>query len=180
MGKSNHRYVFGLQEQPPPVIQSTSHNGPSYSDLVLMLESERMKNRDLEAKLKQKEDRVHELEMTTFSAAGLGHQLDRVTNPHFQIYHGPDSIEHFDNFSVEHMISEVKQHAPDVLRLLSLLGRSPSLTDEPGVNDMRTVAALCSLVKGRSEKVLGIQLLVSFMLIARSTNRQVLQCCSTV
>ena len=95
--------------------------------------------------------------------------LDQVTNPHFQIYHGIDSIKHFDDFSVELVISEVEPQAPDVLRLLSFLGRAPSLTDEPRVNDMPTVAALCSIVKGRSEKVMGIQLLVS---IAHSTNRQ--------
>ena len=81
-------------------------------------------------------------------------------NPHFQIYHGHDSVDYFHDFCVERMIHEVKQQAPDVLRLLSMLGRAPSLTDAPGVKDMETVSALRALAKGRSEKVLGIQLLV--------------------
>ena len=89
-------------------------------------------------------------------------------NPCFQTYHGPDSVDHFDDFCVERMIEEVKQQAPDVLRLLSMLGRAP-LTDAPGVKGMETVSALCALAKGRPEKVLGIQLLVGLMLIARST-----------
>lgn len=164
-GKANHRSVFGLQEQ-----ESSTHK-PSNLD---MLEHERMRNRDLETRLIETEKKVHQLEMrvqeletTTYTPAILDAQMDQAVNSHFQIYHGPDSVAHLEDFSVERMIAEVNQQAPDVLQLLSMLGRAPSFTDTPGVNDMKTVSALCALAKGRSEKVLGTQLLVGLMLIAR-------------
>ena len=116
---------------------------------------------------------MRELEATAYTPAILDDQMNRAMNPRFQIYRGPDSVDHFDDFCVKRMIDEVKQQAPDVLRLLSMLGRAPSLSNAPGVEDMETVSALCALAKGRSEKVLGIQLLVGLMLIARSTHRQV-------
>lgn len=70
--------------------------------------------------------RMHELE-TTFSAASLDYQMDRIVNCSLQIYHGPDRMKYFDDFSVDHVISEVRQHAPDILQLLALLGQAPSL-----------------------------------------------------
>ena len=176
-GKANHRFVFGLQEQE---FTSRSFHDSSNHELMATLEHERMRNRDLQAQLVMMEKRVHELEARvreleaiTCTPEILDDQTNRAMNPRFQIYHGPDSVDHFDDFCVERMIDEVKQQAPDVLRLLSMLGRAPSLTDAPGVKDMETVSALCALAKGRSEKVLGIQLLVGLMLIARSTHRQV-------
>ena len=171
MGKLTITF-FGLQEQ-----ESSTHE----SSNIEVLEHERMRSRDLEALLMETEKRVHELEMrlqeletTAYTPATLDAQMNQAMNPHFQIYHGPDSTAHLEDVSVEQMIAEVNQQAPDVFRLLTMLGRAPSLTDTPGVNDMKTVNALCALTKGRSEEVLGIQLLVGLMLIARSTHvRQV-------
>ena len=137
------------------------------------LEHERMRNRDIQPQLVMMEKRVHELEarVRELEAPAIrDDQINRAMNPCFQIYHGPDNVNYFDDFCVEHMIDEVKQQAPDVLRLLSMLERPHSLTDAPGVKDMETVSALCALAKGRSEKVLGIQLLAGLVLIAWSTH----------
>ncbi len=45
--------------------------------------------------------------------------------------------------------------------------------DARPVEEMRAVTSLCALLKARSVRVQGIQLLLGFMLVARSTNRQV-------
>lgn len=178
-GKANHRYVFGLQEQGSTQF-ATHASISSNPELVAMLEQERTRSRELEARLIEKERRVHDLEMrvleldtATFTTATLEAQMEGVMNPRLQIYHGPDSIAHLGEFSVKQMIDEVNRQAPDVLHLLSMLGRAPSLVTEPEVSDMQAVSALCALAKGRCEKVLGIQLLIGLMLIARSTHRQV-------
>ena len=87
------------------------------------LEHERISNRNLQARLIMTEKRVHELEVrvreleaTAYTPAILDDQMNRAMNPRFQIYHSPDSVDHFDDFCEEHiMIDEVKQQAPDVL-----------------------------------------------------------------
>ena len=119
------------------------------------------------------EMRLQELETTTYTLATLDAQMNRTMSPHFQIYHGHDNIAHSEDFSVEKMIAKVNQPAPDVLWLLTMLGQRPSLTNTPGVNDMKAVSAPCALAKGRYEKVLGLQLLVGLMLMAQSSHRPV-------
>ena len=48
----------------------------------------------------------------------MASQLDEVVrHTTHQIYHGPDSIEHFDAFSVEDVIRELQSDAPDVYQL---------------------------------------------------------------
>ena len=95
---------------------------------------------ETEKRVHELEMRLQELETTVYTPATLEAQMDRAMNPHFQIYHGLESIAHLEDFS-----AEVNQQAPDVLRLLIMLGRAPLLTDTPGVNDMKTVNALCTV-----------------------------------
>ena len=38
-------------------------------------------------------------------------------------YHGPDTVGHFYSFSIDHVISELHTHAPDVFRLFNLIGK---------------------------------------------------------
>ena len=83
-------------------------------------------------------------------------QMEAMLNPDNIVYHGPDTVEHLEHFSMGDIISEFKQNAPQVHELFQSLGR----------------CHLC--VKSRSRKALGLQLMISFMLIARATNKQVL------
>ncbi len=93
-----------------------------------------------------------------------------------QVAHGPDSPEHFDSFSIDTVITELKTHVPDLHRLFMTLGdveRNKKDADARPVEETRAVTSLCALLKARSVRVQGIQLLLGFMLVARSTNRQV-------
>lgn len=132
-GRGHQRYFFGLQELEQAHCSST--DDLSKEELRLKLEEERSRRTELELKLKVAEEKVHEMERTMFTSTSLERQLDTITTPCFKIYHGPDSVSHFDDFSIDSMISEVKQHAPDLLQLLSSLGRAPTLMGQPSVED---------------------------------------------
>jgi hypothetical protein len=53
----------------------------------------------MEKRVHELEARVRELEATMYTPATPDdHMNHRTMNPRFQIYHGPDSIAHFDDF----------------------------------------------------------------------------------
>ena len=89
-------------------------------------------------------------------------------------YHGPDTVDHFYSFSIDHVISELHTHASDVFRLFNLIGKVERHEDSEHtkVAQLQSVSSLLNL-KCRSVKVLEVQLLLTFMLIARATNKQV-------
>ena len=98
-----------------------------------------------------------------------------MLNPSRMVYHGPDTLEHFHSFSVDEVLSEVRTHAPDVLRLFQLIGKSDRHDDPESarVSQITLMSSMVTLMKCRSVKVLGVQLLLTFMLIARATSKQV-------
>ena len=58
-------------------------------------------------------------------SVSLASQLDEVVrHTTHQIYHGPDSIELFDAFSVEDVIRELQLDAPAVYQLFQTLGKT--------------------------------------------------------
>ena len=97
--------------------------------------------------------------------------------PGLQVFDGPNSLEHFSNFSVDAVIAELQTNAPDVYRLFMTLGatsRNVQSKDDGIIpEEIRAHTAIFTLLKARSVRVKGIQLLLSFMLIARATSRQV-------
>ena len=110
----------------------------------------------------------------------MNHQLVALGSSSNVIYHGPDTVPHFSEFSIEKLIDKCQQTAPDVLELMRNLGTRESShsadvdTEQvEGHIDGKLVMALCTLMKNRSKKVLGVQLLVSFMLVATSSSTQV-------
>ena len=80
------------------------------------------------------------------------------------------TVEHLEHFSIDGVISEFKQHAPYLHEVFQSLGKSSD--DDPN-REIKIITSLCTLIKSRSKKVLGLQLLISFMLLARSTSKQV-------
>ena len=64
----------------------------------------------------------------------------------------------------------------NVLSLLSALARVNRHDEEQDtarLSQVQVVTALCTPLKGRSTKVLGIQLFITFTLVARATSKQV-------
>ena len=100
--------------------------------------------------------------------------MSAVVDPIHQVYHGPNTIDNFHKFSIDTVVSELQCHTPDVFQLLKSLSDQE---DEEGltVHNLRIVTALTTILKNRSICVLGVQLLLTFTLIARATSKQVLK-----
>jgi hypothetical protein len=70
------------------------------------------------------------------------------------------------------VVSELQRHAPHAFQLLKSLSdqeNEESLT----VHNLRIVTALVAILKNKSVRLLGVQLLLTFTLIARATSKQV-------
>ena len=103
-------------------------------------------------------------------------EIDGITSSPYAAYHGPNTIAHFKEFSLDHLITEFKQHAPDVWQFINLLGNTERFSDNAdllAVAKCRAASVMSTLLKCRSQKTLGLQLLVGLMLIARATSRRV-------
>ncbi len=114
--------------------------------------------------------------MSLVSTEKLDTQMSQLLYPRHSIFHGPNTIDHFDELSVDAIITELVANAPAVYELLNVLGQTSRHDEEDDLAQLSTLRVMTSataLLKCRSVQVLGVQLLIAFMLIARSTNRQV-------
>ena len=162
VGKNRHTYVYGMEEQ-------------STSTLQAALE----RNAVLQTQVEELQQRVAELEKK--STFALDQEMEALLCPDMVVYHGPDTVDHLKSFSLDAVVAEMRDNAPDALELVSQLGgcsrfdagEGDAESEPARIARLRAVTALCTLLKGRSVKVLGLQLLLSFMLIARATSKQV-------
>ena len=189
--------VFGVQLRVPPVSSTSTLSNPptelnvnpvpsllvTDQSLRQELELERQKNAQLVVKVQGLEAIVrqqeHQLEnMGELVSVSLASQLDQVVqHTSHQICHGPDSIEHFDAFSVEDVIRELQLDAPDVYQLFQTLGNTQrnkrSGQETYSSEELKVLMSACILLNARSQRVKGLQLLMSIMLVARSTSKHV-------
>jgi hypothetical protein len=172
-GKYHTTYVHGIEA-----------NEPDHADPILLaslkqsLEAEKAKNEQLvlnTLKLEEENAKLRGLLATAFQSDVIESQVQSMMNLGRSAYHGPDTVDHFYSFSIDHVISELHTHAPDVFRLFNLIGNVDRHEDAENSKtaQLRSVSSLLNLLKCRSVKVLGVQLLLTFMLIARATNKQV-------
>ena len=71
--------------------------------------------------------------------------------------HGADTLEHFDSFSIDGVISEIRTYAPDLLHLLHVIGwvdrhENPDISR---VAQLQALSSLTTLLKCRSSESLG-------------------------
>ena len=150
----------------------TRLDDPALTAALKRIEELERENHLLQHKVDEQAQQHHSL----ISAATLDSELSGLLCSDLSVFHGPDTIEHFDGFSVDGVLAEMRSHAPAVLQLLNTIGQSSRHddgTDLARLSQLRVMTSLTSLLKCRSVQVLGIQLLITFMLIARSTNKQV-------
>ena len=163
-GKKQQKYLSGID-----IRHLDECEQPSLDSLVA-------ENQELKARVQQLETRIAELEKRLGSREDLDSQMQRALEPSNAVYHGPNSIEHFESFSVDQLFEELRERAPDVFSLFSALARvdhHDENQDSSHLTQLRVLTSLCTLLKERSTKVLGIQLLITFMLVARATSKQV-------
>ena len=132
-----------------------------------------IENKQLHKQVEELQQRVRELEHHhSIVHQNLVDQMQLLLHPSNAVFHGPDTVEHFNNFSIDSIVSELQTKAPDVVDLFQMLSKCGQTEDEK-LDQLRTITSLCTLLKGRSICVVGVQLLLTFMLIARATNKQV-------
>lgn len=179
LGGNRHTYVCGIETIPQ--VDPLAVPDSNAQTLSALLDVERKRNQELMMKVSalQAENesltsRVAELEKQQSSSL-LNHELemDCLLNPRNGVFHGPNTTENFESFSVDNILAEIRHQAPDVYHLFCRLARKGIDDSDENTDALKPVIALCTLLKGRSIRVLGVQLLLTFMLIARATSKQV-------
>ena len=102
--------------------------------------------------------------------------MGQLLQTDLDVFHGPSTQDHFHQFSIDKVIDELKTNAPDLVEFFGMLGqtnRHDEQDDLARLGQLRLMTSMATLLKCRSVQVLGIQLLLTFMLIARSTSKQV-------
>ena len=180
LGESRHKYYYGIEDS-LALSESGASSRSTNKALALeqSLQHERRMNECLQQQLQQLQQRVEELEHhqhSSLSIQTLDDQMQILLRPDIKItFHGPDTVDHFQNFSLDAVIAELRANAPDVVDMFQQLGNYDWFEDDEfaRITQLRSTTALCTLLKGRSIKMLGVQLLISFMLIGRATSKQV-------
>ena len=137
VGKAQLMHVFEIEE-----VQG-GDQGSSALQRVLELENDLRRERE-------KNELELQLEQYQVFCDTLNHQLDAVMNPRHLVFHGPDTVEHLEHFSIDSIISEFKQHAPYLHEMFQSLGKSSD--DDPN-REIKITTALCTLVKSRSKSI---------------------------
>ena len=126
------------------------------------------------------EHRVRELEQCVHitSPSVITTQADTLLHNNIAVYHGPNTILHFKEFSLDTITAEIKQNAPALFKLFQALCHNVTadeftLDEDPSRDDIKAITSLSVALKSRSTKVLGLQLLIGMMLVGRATNRRV-------
>jgi len=95
-------------------------------------------------------------------------QMDILLQNGCQIIHGPDTSDHFPEFTMDAVIGEAQSIAPDVYQFFAQLGNTDrnKSDDEISVEERKVIMSLCIVLNARSRFANGLQLLLSIMLIA--------------
>ena len=124
--------------------------------------------------------RIHELEERLTRYEKFEHFLEdaeKMVSLSVDGQRGPDTLPRLNHFSFDGVIKEFQMYAPKLYHLFRQIGdseqhRSPQqsgLTEE-----MKTVTSLYILLNARSQRFKRLQLLMSLMLVARGTSKQVI------
>ena len=164
IGKERQHYITGIEK----AVQQQS------SDPMQILQAE---NEQLSIKVQQLEARIQELEaknVPSISSHLLAQQMDSLLQHGHHIIHGPSTPDHFHGFSMEAIIDDIRTSAPSVYQLFLHLGDTGrNVIGETSAEQRKAIMSLCTMLNARSQKVNGMQLLLSLMLIARATSKQV-------
>ena len=175
VGKSKHRYFFGMgQNTPISASQSDASviSSPSTGQASAM---ESVNVAELLLKISQLEDRMKQLERESHSS--MIQQADSILQHKSTITHGPDTIDNFHGFNMDSVVAELEKQAPELCQLFKMIGdiKRNAAEDETTTEGIKAIilCSLCSLLNARSSRAKGLQLMISLMLIARATARQV-------
>ena len=81
-----------------------------------------IENEELKSRIRQLEEKVEHVEK--FSCESLAQKAGAVIKAGSMVVSGPDTREHFEAFSIEGIISELKTLAPNFLQLVQSIGET--------------------------------------------------------
>ena len=167
VGKERHHYILGIT----PVSDMEGPSGER-SDRIEALSAE---NEQLRLQVQQLQAQLAEHRSDSVLSPRLAQQCDAMLQHGSQIIYGPDTPVNFREFSLECVMREMHKNAPDVYSLFLQLGATDrnASEEETSAEQIKAVMSLCTLLNARSQLAKGMQLLLSFMLIARATSKQV-------
>ena len=175
------KHIFGLEKRPTTDHVQTCATPSTSREAQLTLEIQQLQQQVLSQQSRICELEKQVQESSALSPLSLESQVEDVLSNEFSAYHGPNTISHFHEFSLDRLVSEFKECAPDVWQLIDTLGNSTRFEDDyqKAIAESRVVSIMSCILKCRSQRTLGLQLLITLMLIARATSRRVsmyLQC----
>ena len=186
-GKTRVMHLHGIDWKQPP-SRYYSHDVQTSTSLVAEVgqHDTRVKdaqastsfaaeNLELKLKVQQLEARVTELEQC--SSKVLADEATAVIQHATYINHGPDTPEHFEQYSFARVMAELKLYAPNLFQLVLKIGDTGRNVrpDEMYVSneELKAATSVCTLLNAHSVRSNGMQLMTSLMMIARATSRQV-------
>ena len=93
--------------------------------------------------------------------------------------YGPDTISRLSQFNLESVVADFSAYSPELYRFFATIGSSSQhlSTDNLAlrVEDTKVITSLCIILNARSNRFRGLQLLISLMLVARGTGKQVMK-----
>lgn len=143
----------------------------SYTDCTDTLQAENIQFRATVHQLRQLETETSASASTCACKSLLMQQMDSLTQHGDQILHGPNTLARFPEFSMKGITEEIHKHAHYVYQLFLHLRYTDS--KETPVEERKAIMSLCTILNAWCRQANGLQLLLSFMLIARATSTQV-------
>ena len=139
-------------------IPSPSTSSCTASDrlaLLSELQMEREKRKSLELEVNILKRQLHDVQSATQYKQTLSSEIDSTVLSRNILVHGPDTVERFNTFSMNAVISELKTSCPSVYSLIQQLGstqRYASDNDDVPDEELKGVMAICTLLNARSAR----------------------------
>ena len=159
--------ISGTMSGPPTVSTTLSCNTPgttsslSKDNLLLELELERSRRIALELENDTLTKTVQAWSVSSVQSTAeyqhiiLSSEIDSAVGSRAMLLHGPDTVEHFAEFSMTTIITELQNTCPQVYELVQQLGRTQRNARGntlPG-EELKSVMALCTLLNARSARI---------------------------
>ena len=105
-------HIFGIEKVGEEPSTSTAKDDEERQHLKCRIQE-----------LEETEHRVRELEqlVCNTSPSVLTTQVDRLLHSNMAVYHGPNNITHFEEFSLDAISAEIKQNAPALFQMFRAL-----------------------------------------------------------
>ena len=104
VGEKKHKYIYGIEINWEAGGSSTDHLAARVMALEQTLEYEQETKECLLQQLQQQVEELKHQQQTSFSIQRLDDQMQR---PSMCSFHGPDTVDHFNSFSLDTVIAEL-------------------------------------------------------------------------